>query len=49
MDLRPFVIGGGDGATTVPAALTRVAFDAGSLVVNRSQNGGGKDTWVLSA
>ena len=29
-----------------PAALTRVAFDPGALVVNTSQNGGGKDTWV---
>ena len=46
VDLRPFVIGCGDGATAVPGALTRVAFDAGALVVNSSRNGGGKDTWV---
>ena len=49
VDLRPYVVGGGDGATTVPAALSRVAFDEGSLVVNSSQNGGAKDTWVMSA
>ena len=47
VDLRPFVIGCGEGATPVPGALTRVAFDAGALIVNSSQNGGGKDTWVL--
>lgn len=47
VDLRPFVIGWGEGAAAVPGALTRVAFDAGALVVNSSQNGGGKDTWVL--
>ena len=47
VDLRPFVIGCGEGAAAVPGALTRVAFDAGALVVNSSQNGGGKDTWVL--
>lgn len=48
VDLRPFVIGSGERATVVPGALTRVAFDAGALVVNSSQNGGGKDTWVLA-
>jgi uncharacterized circularly permuted ATP-grasp superfamily protein len=48
VDLRPFVIGCGKRATIVPGALTRVAFDAGSLVVNSSQNGGGKDTWALA-
>jgi len=47
VDLRPFVIGTGDSAATVPGALTRVAFEAGALVVNSSRNGGGKDTWVL--
>jgi uncharacterized circularly permuted ATP-grasp superfamily protein len=40
------VIGADERARTAPGALTRVAFDAGSLVVNSSQNGGGKDTWV---
>jgi uncharacterized circularly permuted ATP-grasp superfamily protein len=48
VDLRPFVIGAGEEAAAVPGALTRVAFDAGALVVNSSQNGGGKDTWVLT-
>jgi uncharacterized circularly permuted ATP-grasp superfamily protein len=33
----------------LPAALTRVAFDAGALVVNTSRNGGGKATWVAAA
>ena len=46
IDLRPFVIQTADGPRMAPAALTRVAFDAGALVVNTSQNGGGKDTWV---
>ncbi|MBA3508692.1 MAG: circularly permuted type 2 ATP-grasp protein, partial [Thermoleophilaceae bacterium] len=47
VDLRPFVVGGGDSSTAVPGALTRVAFGAGELVVNSSRNGGGKDTWVM--
>jgi len=47
VDLRPFVIGAGEEAAVVPGALTRVAFEAGALVVNSSQNGGGKDTWIL--
>ena len=46
VDLRPFVLQTAAGARTAPGALTRVAFDAGALVVNSSQNGGGKDTWV---
>jgi uncharacterized circularly permuted ATP-grasp superfamily protein len=46
VDLRPFVVQTLDGPRTLPAALTRVAFDPGALVVNTSQNGGGKDTWV---
>ncbi len=46
VDLRPFVLQTADGPRTAPAALTRVAFDPGALVVNTSQNGGGKDTWV---
>jgi len=48
VDLRPFVFLGPDGAAAVlPGGLTRVAFDEGALVVNSSQNGGAKDTWVL--
>ena len=46
VDLRPYVIGAGAEARVAPAALTRVAFEAGSLVVNSSQNGGAKDTWL---
>lgn len=46
VDLRPFVIRADHGARAAPGGLTRVAFDPGSLVVNSSQNGGGKDTWV---
>jgi uncharacterized circularly permuted ATP-grasp superfamily protein len=48
VDLRPFVIGSGGTAETAPVALTRVAFTRGSLVVNSSQNGGGKDTWLMA-
>lgn len=47
IDLRPFVLYGSDGATIVPGGLTRVALRKGSLVVNSSQGGGSKDTWVL--
>jgi carboxylate-amine ligase len=47
VDLRPYVVTAGDDVTVIPGGLTRVAFDAGALVVNSSQNGGGKDTWVL--
>jgi uncharacterized circularly permuted ATP-grasp superfamily protein len=47
VDLRPFVLCSGDDVSVIPGGLTRVAFDAGALVVNSSQNGGGKDTWVL--
>ncbi|HEX3845522.1 MAG TPA: circularly permuted type 2 ATP-grasp protein [Steroidobacteraceae bacterium] len=46
IDLRPFVLSGRD-VTTVPGGLTRVALREGSLVVNSSQGGGTKDTWVL--
>ncbi len=46
IDLRPFVLCGRD-VTTVPGGLTRVALREGSLVVNSSQGGGTKDTWVL--
>ncbi|TAJ23023.1 MAG: circularly permuted type 2 ATP-grasp protein [Rugosibacter sp.] len=46
IDLRPFVLSGKD-ITMVPGGLTRVALKEGSLVVNSSQGGGTKDTWVL--
>jgi len=47
VDLRPFVLTGRDKVRIVPGGLTRVAMKAGSLVVNSSQGGGTKDTWVL--
>jgi uncharacterized circularly permuted ATP-grasp superfamily protein len=47
VDLRPFVLAGRDGIRIVPGGLTRVALLNGSLVVNSSQGGGTKDTWVL--
>jgi uncharacterized circularly permuted ATP-grasp superfamily protein len=47
VDLRPFVLIGRDRVTIVPGGLTRVALKSGSLVVNSSQGGGTKDTWVL--
>ncbi len=47
VDLRPYVLYG-DRVTVVPGGLTRVALKRGSLVVNSSQGGGSKDTWVLS-
>lgn len=47
VDLRPFAVGGRGGAAVAPGGLTRVALGAGDLVVNSSQDGGGKDTWVL--
>jgi uncharacterized circularly permuted ATP-grasp superfamily protein len=46
VDLRPFVLFG-EHVTIVPGGLTRVALKRGSLVVNSSQGGGSKDTWVL--
>ena len=48
IDLRPFVLSGPDGVEVVPGGLTRVALREGSLVVNSSQGGGSKDTWVLA-
>ncbi|HZB62721.1 MAG TPA: circularly permuted type 2 ATP-grasp protein, partial [Microvirga sp.] len=48
VDLRPFVLTGRNGVKLVPGGLTRVALTEGSLVVNSSQGGGTKDTWVLS-
>jgi uncharacterized circularly permuted ATP-grasp superfamily protein len=47
VDLRPFVLTGRDRICIVPGGLTRVALKSGSLVVNSSQGGGTKDTWVL--
>jgi len=48
VDLRPYVLCDGD-VHVVPGGLTRVALRKGSLVVNSSQGGGSKDTWVLSS
>jgi len=47
VDLRPFVLVSPDGIKITPGGLTRVALKKGSLVVNSSQGGGTKDTWVL--
>jgi uncharacterized circularly permuted ATP-grasp superfamily protein len=47
IDLRPFILHGAE-TKIAPGALTRVALKRGSLVVNSSQGGGSKDTWVLS-
>ncbi len=49
VDLRPFVLTGRDRIRIVPGGLTRVALKRGSLVVNSSQGGGTKDTWVLDS
>jgi uncharacterized circularly permuted ATP-grasp superfamily protein len=48
VDCRPFILCG-EKITVVPGALTRVALPKGSLVVNSSQGGGSKDTWVLAS
>ena len=48
VDLRPYVLYGKQGITIVPGGLTRVALRKGSYVVNSSQGGGSKDTWVLA-
>jgi uncharacterized circularly permuted ATP-grasp superfamily protein len=48
VDLRPFVFTTGDGPVVAAGGLTRVALREGALVVNSSQAGGAKDTWVLS-
>ena len=48
IDLRPYILYG-ENVTLVPGGLTRVALRRGSLVVNSSQGGGSKDTWVLRA
>ncbi|MBK7579310.1 MAG: circularly permuted type 2 ATP-grasp protein [Myxococcales bacterium] len=48
VDLRPYILTGPDGPWVLPGGLTRVALREGSYVVNSSQGGGSKDTWVLS-
>ncbi len=48
IDLRPYILYDGDRVSIVPGGLTRVALKRGSLVVNSSQGGGSKDTWVLN-
>lgn len=48
VDLRPYVLHAGDDVFVLPGGLTRVALKKGSLVVNSSQGGGSKDTWVLA-
>ena len=47
VDLRPYALYGPQGVKIVPGGLTRVALKEGSLVVNSSQGGGSKDTWVI--
>ena len=49
VDLRPFAVNDGEDVFVLPGGLTRVALPKGSLVVNSSQGGGSKDTWVLAA
>jgi uncharacterized circularly permuted ATP-grasp superfamily protein len=49
IDLRPFAINDGSDVWLLPGGLTRVALPEGALVVNSSQGGGSKDTWVLAA
>lgn len=47
VDLRPFAVNDGEGVKVLPGGLTRVALGEGQLIVNSSQGGGSKDTWVL--
>nr|WP_240675448.1 circularly permuted type 2 ATP-grasp protein [Cellulomonas endophytica] len=49
VDLRPFAVNDGDKVWVLPGGLTRVALPEGQLVVNSSQGGGSKDTWVLGS
>lgn len=49
VDLRVFAVAGPAGVTVLPAALTRMAPDSGSFIVNSSQGGGAKDTWILDS
>jgi uncharacterized circularly permuted ATP-grasp superfamily protein len=48
VDLRPFAVNDGSNVWVLPGGLTRVALPEGELVVNSSQGGGSKDTWVIS-
>jgi hypothetical protein len=48
VDLRPFAVNDGNKVWVLPGGLTRVALPEGELVVNSSQGGGSKDTWVIS-
>ena len=48
VDLRPFAVNDGENVWVLPGGLTRVALPEGALVVNSSQGGGSKDTWVLA-
>jgi uncharacterized circularly permuted ATP-grasp superfamily protein len=48
VDLRPFAVNDGTRISVLPGGLTRVALPEGALVVNSSQGGGSKDTWVLA-
>jgi uncharacterized circularly permuted ATP-grasp superfamily protein len=47
VDLRPYCLFDGDKVVIIPGGLTRVALKPDSMVVNSSQGGGSKDTWVL--
>ena len=47
VDLRPYILTSQKGSWVLPGGLTRVALVEGSYVVNSSQGGGSKDTWVL--
>jgi len=49
VDLRPFAVNDGEQVWVLPGGLTRVALNEGSLLVNSSQGGGSKDTWVLAS
>lgn len=49
VDLRPYILYGDDNIYVLPGGLTRVALKKGSLVVNSSQGGGSKDTWVINS
>ncbi|WP_290703854.1 MULTISPECIES: circularly permuted type 2 ATP-grasp protein [Gordonia] len=48
VDLRPFAVNDGESVWVLPGGLTRVALAEGSMVVNSSQGGGSKDTWILA-
>jgi len=48
VDLRPFAVNDGTNIWVLPGGLTRVALVEGNVVVNSSQGGGSKDTWVLA-